>query len=79
MPDLTPGLTLSNNNESPQALPPVPLEGQPTPTMMWQWAFPRAPETKHPQTLVHQEETQWTPTWIPLEIASPAQILIRYP
>ena len=70
-----PGPTLDNNDKSP----PVPSEGQLTPMMMWWQAAPRALETKCPQTLAHPEEAWWTLTWtLLLEIASPAQTLMRY-
>ena len=40
------GLTVDNHNESPPALPPVPLEDQLTPVMMQWQAAHRPPETK---------------------------------
>ena len=39
------GLTPDNHNKSPSALPPVPPEGQLTPTMMWLQSSPRVSET----------------------------------
>ena len=42
-------------------------------------AAQRAPETRHPQTWVHLEETWLTPTWTqPPETASLAWKLLRY-
>ena len=64
---------LDNNDESPTSLPLVPLEGWPTPVVMWQQAAPRILETNCPQTLVCPEEAQWALTWtLLLKIASPA-------